>query len=160
MIRRGEVAAGHDRLRGAIEALRQANFILYQTAFLASLAQGLKDAGQTAGALAAVDQAIAQCDRTGEAWMLAELHRIRGELRLHDDGEESLLHALKIAREQKALAWELRAATSLARHWQATRRSADARTLIASVLEKLTEGFATPDHRTASALMADIERTA
>jgi predicted ATPase/DNA-binding winged helix-turn-helix (wHTH) protein len=153
MIRRGELAAGLDRLRGAIEALRQANFILYQTAFLASLAQGLEEAGQMAGALAAVDQAIAQCGRTGEAWMLAELHRIRGELRLHDDGEASLLHALKIAREQKALAWELRTATSLARQRHGMRRSADARALVASVLEKLTEGFATPDYRAASALM-------
>jgi predicted ATPase len=160
MIRRGEHAAGLDRLRGAIEALSQANFILYQTAFIASLAQGLKAAGQTSGALAAVDQAIAQCARTGEAWLLAELHRIRGELRLHDDGEASLLHALEIAREQRALAWELRTATSLARHWHGTRRSADARALLVSVLERLTEGLATPDHRAASALVTDIERTA
>jgi predicted ATPase/DNA-binding winged helix-turn-helix (wHTH) protein len=163
-IRRGDHASGLDRLRGAIETLSHANFILYQTAFLASLAQGLQAVGQTSGALATADQAISQCDRTGEAWLLAELHRIRGVIQLHAPesyaagaGEANLLHALEIARGQKALAWELRAATSLSQHWHRTRRSSDARALIAAVLQKLTEGFATPDYRAASALLADID---
>lgn len=167
LVRRGDPAAGLDRLRGAIEALSQAGFVLYQTAFLASLSQGLMAAGQIPGALAAVDQAIGQCNRTGEAWMLAELHRIRGEIQLHapeaaatGDGEASLQHALEIARDQKAVAWELRTATSLARRWHRTDRSADARALIASGLAKLTEGFGTADHRAAAALLADIDGTA
>jgi predicted ATPase/DNA-binding winged helix-turn-helix (wHTH) protein len=167
LIRRGDLACGLDRLQGAIETLGRANFILYQTAFLASLAQGLQAAGQVPGALVTVDQAISQCDGTGEAWLLAELHRIRGEIQVHAPemhvagaGEASLLHALEIARGQKALAWELRTATSLSQHWHRTRRSADARALIATVLQKFTEGFATPDHRAASALLADIDRTA
>jgi predicted ATPase len=166
-IRRGDHASGLDCLRGAIETLSHANFILYQTAFLASLAQGLHAVGQTSGALATADQAISQCDRTGEAWLLAELHRIRGVIQVHAPeryvagaGEATLLHALEIARGQQSLAWELRTATSLSQHWHRTGRSADARALIAAMLQKLTEGFATPDHRAASALLADIDRTA
>jgi predicted ATPase len=164
-IRRGDHTTGLDGLRGAIETLSHANFILYQTAFLASLAQGLFAVGQTSGALATADQAISQCDRTGEAWLLAELHRIRGVIQVHEPeahvvsaGEASMLHALEIARGQKALAWELRTATSLSRHWHRMGRSADARALIAAVLHKLTEGFTTPDFRVASALLADIDR--
>jgi predicted ATPase len=155
LIRRGDIAAGLDSLREAIDTLAHAGFILYQTSFLASLAQGLAASGQRAGALAAVNQAIAQCDRTGESWLLAELYRIRGDIRLRE-GEADLLQALEIGRGQGALAWELRTATSLARHWQATHRSTDARTLISAALAKFTEGFATLDHRAASALSADL----
>ena len=164
-VRRGEVAAGLDDLRGAIETLAQAGFVLYETSFLASLALGLVASGQIPEALAAVDRAIAKCDRTGEAWLLAELHRVRGEARLraHDvraseNGEASLLRSIEIARGQGALAWELRTAVSLARHWHQTSRSTDARMLISAVLAKFTEGFATPDHHAATALLADINR--
>jgi predicted ATPase/DNA-binding winged helix-turn-helix (wHTH) protein len=167
MIRHGDVAAGLDRLRGAIETLAQGGFILYKTFFLASLAQRLRAAGQIPEALAAVDRAIASCDRTGEAWLLAELLRIRGEVQLRsrqaqaaEDGEASLLRSMEIARNQGALAWELRTATSLATLWHRTGRSTDARTLASTVLAKFTEGFATPDYRAATALLADIDRTA
>lgn len=167
LIRRGDHASGLDRLRRAIETLDRANFILYQTAFLASLAQGLQAAGHTLGALDAVEQAISQCDRTGEAWLLPELHRIRGEIQVHVPeadvaaaGEASLLYALEIARRQKALAWELRTAISLSKHWHRSGRSTDASGLIAAVLQKATEGFATPDYHAATALLMDIGRTA
>jgi predicted ATPase/DNA-binding winged helix-turn-helix (wHTH) protein len=162
-IRRGDVAAGLDGLRRAIETLAQAGFVLYETSFLASLALGRVACGQIPEALVAVDRAIATCGRTGEAWLLAELHRIRGEaqLRMRDaraseSGEASLLRSLEIARGQGAVAWELRTATSLARHWHQASRAAKARTLISAVLEKFTEGFATADHHAATALLADI----
>jgi predicted ATPase/DNA-binding winged helix-turn-helix (wHTH) protein len=157
-VRRGDVATGLDRLRGAIETLAQAEFILYRTAFMASLAQGFIAAGKTAGALATVRDAIAQCDRTGEAWLLAEFYRLRGEAQLQgqdaEAGEASLMQAVEIARKQGALAWELRAATSLARHWKSTRRSPKARALIAPVVAKFSEGFSTMDYQTAKALIA------
>jgi predicted ATPase len=162
MIRRGDIA-GLDRLRRAIDTLAAAGFILYQTSFLANLAQGLAAFGQIREAFAAVDRAIAQCDQTGEAWLLAELFRIRGEVQLrnqnYDDGEASLLRSMEIAREQNALAWELRTATSLARRLHQTSRSTAARALIFTVLAKFTEGFDTPDHCAATTLMADIDKT-
>jgi predicted ATPase len=163
MIRRGD-ATGLDRLRDAIETLAQAGFILYQTSFLATLAQGLLAFGQIPEALATVDRAIAQCEQTGEAWLLAELLRIRGEVQLRsrnsEEGEASLLRSMEIARSQGALAWELRTATSLAKRWHRTSRSTAARALISTVLAKFEEGFETPDHRTATALLADIDKTA
>jgi len=143
-IRRGEVAAGLDGLRGAIDTLAEAGFVLYQTAFLASLAHGLMAAGQRTGARDAIDQAIGQCARTGEAWLLAELHRLRGEA-TGDDA--SFATALEIARAQGALAWELRAATSLAR------RSPEGRRVLTSILAKVTEGFGLPDYRAAKELV-------
>jgi predicted ATPase len=163
LIRRGD-AAGVDRLRGAIETLAQAGFILYRTSFLANLAQGLLAFGQIPEALSAVGRAIAQCDQTGEAWLLAELLRVRGEIQLRsrnsEDGEASLLRSIEIARSQGALAWELRTATSLAKCWHRASRSIVARALISAVLAKFTEGFETPDHCTATALLADMDKTA
>jgi predicted ATPase len=164
MVRRGDIAAGLDRLRGAIKTLAQAGFLLYQTSFLASLTQGLLGFGQIPEALAAVDRAIGQCDRTGEAWLLAELLRIRGEIQLRgrnpEDGEASLLRSIELARSQGALAWELRTAASLSRLWHRTSRSTTARALISTVLAKFTEGLATPDYRAATALLAEIDKTA
>ena len=164
-VRRGDVAAGLEGLRGAVETLAQAGFVLYETSFLASLALGLIACGQVPEALAAVDRAIAKCDRTGEAWLLAELYRIRGEAQLRGretrasgHGEASLLQSMEIARNQGALAWELRTAISLATLWHRTGRSTDARKVVSGVLAKFTEGFATPDHRAATALLADIDR--
>ncbi len=166
MIRRGNIAAGLDVLRAAIETLAQGGFVLYQTSFLASLAQGLILSGQIPEALAAVDRAIAKCDRTGEAWLLAELHRIRGEAQLlkraehaGEDGEASLLRSMEIARSQGALAWELRTSISLAKAWRQTNRSNAARDLISKVLAKITEGSATADHRAAMAILVGNDRT-
>jgi predicted ATPase len=165
MIRRGNVAAGLDALLAAIETLGQAGFVLYQTSFLASLAQGLIMSGQVPEALVAVDRAIATCDRTGEAWLLAELHRIRGEAQLlkkearaREDGEASLLRSMEIARSQGALAWELRTSTNLAKVWRRSSRSPAARDLMSEVLAKTTEGFVTPDHIAATSILAEIER--
>jgi predicted ATPase len=162
LIRRGD-ATGLDRLRGAIETLAQAGFILYQTSFLANLAQGLLALGQIPEALAAVDRAIIQCDQTSEAWLLAELLRIRGEVQLRslnsEDGEASLMRSMEVARSQGALAWELRTATSLATRWHRTSRSTAARALISTALAKCTEGFETPDHCAATALLVDIDKS-
>jgi predicted ATPase/DNA-binding winged helix-turn-helix (wHTH) protein len=162
-VRRGKLASGLESLRRAIDSLSQSNYILYRTAFQAALSQGLTAAGQTSDALALVDQAIAQCDTTGEAWLLAELYRIGGDIQVRagdpgaaTKGEASLARSLAIARSQKALAWELRTATSLATYWKQNLRLVDASALIAEVLEKFTEGFETPDYRAASTLLSDI----
>jgi predicted ATPase len=50
-----------------------------------------------------------------------------------------------LARQRKAWAWELRAATSLARLWQHEGGSEAARALLAPVYGRFTEGFDTAD---------------
>ena len=59
--------------------------------------------------------------------------------------ESLLLEALGLARQQGALAWELRSALSLARLWQREGRHAAARDLLQAVHGRFTEGFSTPD---------------
>ncbi len=106
--------------------------------------------------------ATIQRANSGEAgWSQPEIHRAQGEWLLRqgapgasDAAEVLFQRALDVARRQEALAWELRAAISLARHWQGRGRAQEGRTLLASVLQRFTEGHATADLREATALLA------
>jgi predicted ATPase len=99
----------------------------------------------------------------------AEVHRLRGALLLaqHSPGptppaarlEEAAAcfeRALALARQSQARAWELRAATSLARLWQQQGRCEAARVLLAPVYDWFTEGFDTADLREAKALLDEL----
>jgi len=67
--------------------------------------------------------------------------------------EDCFVAAIDVAREQGALSWELRAATSLARLLRDLNRSADALALLQPVYNQFTEGFDTADLKTAKALL-------
>jgi predicted ATPase len=70
--------------------------------------------------------------------------------------EELYLSAQAIAVEQGAKLWELRAAISLARLRRDRGRRADARALLAPVYGWFTEGFDTPDLRSAKMLLDEL----
>ena len=70
--------------------------------------------------------------------------------------EDCFLRALDLAREQDALSWELRAATSLARLRHNEKRTAEAHASLAPVYARFTEGFETPDLKAARALLAAL----
>ena len=67
--------------------------------------------------------------------------------------ERLFQRALEVARAQRALAWELRAATSLARLRQRQGRRDEARAALAPAYDAFTEGFATPDLMDARVLL-------
>jgi hypothetical protein len=96
-------------------------------------------------------------------WNTPELLRVDAELVLWHAApgaaaapEAKLLRALEIAREQTALSWELRAATSLARLWGRQGRAAEARDLLGATYGKFTEGFGTSDLVSARSLLMDL----
>ncbi len=124
------------------------------------LADGLRSTGQFAEAQAVIDEMLALCARTGEAWCLPELLRLSGEIRrdqgLGAEAEQTFLQSLDMAGLQGALAWELRTTTSLARTWAETGRAAQARQSLSLVLARFSEGFDTADYRAASALLAQL----
>src|SRR5260370_16852939 len=75
----------------------------------------------------------------------------------HSEGAAELYRkALRIAQEQEAKLWELRAAASLARLHRDQGRHAEARDLLAPVYGWFTEGFGTPDLRDAKALIDEL----
>jgi predicted ATPase len=70
--------------------------------------------------------------------------------------EADFRDAITLARGMSAKAWELRAATSLARLWRDQGRRAEAHALLAPVYGWFTEGFDTADLKEAKALLDQI----
>lgn len=96
-------------------------------------------------------------------WCAPEVLRRQGERALREDlegnatlGEHLLERSLAVARQQGAASWELRTATSLARHWHSRDRAGEARALLEPVHERFTEGFETADLRAASRLLESL----
>lgn len=92
------------------------------------------------------------------AGYLAEIHRLQGELLLHQSpsnrpaAEACFQRALALARQQSARTFELRTATSLARLWQ-FEDPQSARQLLSATCAWFTEGHQTPDWQEAQALL-------
>jgi predicted ATPase/DNA-binding winged helix-turn-helix (wHTH) protein len=163
LIKEGDVVAGLRSTRAALDELRETGFFLRRPAFLGVLAEGLASIGQVAEGLLAIDDALAQCERTNERWNMSELLRIRGQLLLLEGApaaavaaEDHYRQGLDWARRQGALSWELRCATSLARLWRDQARSEEARGLLAPMYDRFTEGFATADLRAAKTLLDEV----
>ena len=133
---------------------------LLYTQWLGSLAEAHLRAGQSADALAALDQAAETAAATGECYYQAELCRLRGVL-LAETGDaneaaSSFQQSIDTARSQDAKSLELRAATSLARLWAVQGKRAQARDLLAPVYDWFTEGFDTQDLKDAKALLDEL----
>jgi predicted ATPase/DNA-binding winged helix-turn-helix (wHTH) protein len=62
-----------------------------------------------------------------------------------DEKRNRLLTAFRLAEEEGALAWQLRAATSLALHDQQARKGGDGPDLLIKTLSRFSEGFSTRD---------------
>jgi predicted ATPase/DNA-binding winged helix-turn-helix (wHTH) protein len=163
LIRRGEFGMGSAQLRTALETCETTGWTISYPEFLCALAEGLAGLGQFTEALATIDRALARAERGGERWFVAELLRNKGELLLREAGDQSIsaaeccfCEALEVAREQDALSWELRSALSFARLRFRQDRQDDARQLLAPVYSRFTEGFETPDLRSASAMLQSL----
>jgi predicted ATPase len=159
-VNNGDVAEGRSLLRQGCAAYRATGaeaFVPYQ---LALLARACEIAGQNEDAIEFVDDALQIVENTGERWFAAELNRLKGELLLRQGqsggAEELYRKAVRIAREQEAKLWELRAAASLARLRRDQGRHAEARDLLAPVYGWFTEGFDTPDLKGARALLEEL----
>jgi predicted ATPase len=160
LIRNGDFDTGLRLLRTSLEQSPEASYQPYFTWFLGELAEGLGRAGQIAEGLEAIDEALARSERNEDRWCVAELLRIRGELLLSQGApgaaataEDHFRQALDWARQQGALSWELRTATSLARLRRDQYRSTEAIALLAPTYNRFTEGFETADLKTAKALI-------
>jgi predicted ATPase len=118
--------------------------------------------GEFEEGLAAVAEALAHADSTGEHAHLSELNRLKGELLLlrgtarHADAEASFRTAIDIARQQSARWWELRATTSLARLLAKQGKRDEARAMLAHIYNWFTEGFDTADLKEAKALLNEL----
>jgi predicted ATPase len=165
-IRCGDLATGLRLLRLCYEELGETGITAPRFMRFAAtyMAEGLGQAGRIAHAVEAIDDATARAERTEELWQLADLLRVKGELVfLHHAApqaavaEDYFRRALDWAQRQGALAWKLRAATSLARLLRDQGRSAEALALLQPVYNRFTEGFDTADLKVAKALLVALQ---
>jgi predicted ATPase len=147
-------------IRQSIAAYRSTGTKLQSTHHLTLLAQALAACGLYSEGLAALREAAALVEETGERYVEAEIRRLEGNLLLAANGtadaEACYLKALEVARAQEARSLELRAATSLARLWHQQGRHDEARDLLAPVYGWFTEGFGTADLKEAKTLLDEL----
>ena len=163
LVKRGDIGAGLELLRSALARKPQSVFAILHTPFLAEMADALGRDGKAAEGLSIIDEALARSERDEERWCVAELLRIKGELILREGApraataaQEHFLQSLDWARRQGALSWELRTSTSLARLQHDQGRIPEARSLLQSVYDRLSEGFETADLKTAKAYLNSL----
>jgi len=110
--------------------------------------------------MSAISEALSLIEETGEGHVVPEVYRIRGDLLVGSntgDPETEYLKALDLARLQGTRLFELRAAISLARLWADQRKRAEARDLLVPIYEWFTEGFSTPDLKSAKEQLERLE---
>ena len=153
-----------ERAKQAIESLNAQGVRIPRTIYLASIGKLFWTGGRRAEGLAAIAEALALVEDTGERFYEAEIWRIKGELLLkasasnaQAEAESCYRKAIEIARRQSAKAWELRAAKSLARLWKQQGKIAEARQMLAEIYDWFTEGFDTADLKDAKALLDELQ---
>jgi TolB-like protein/predicted ATPase/Tfp pilus assembly protein PilF len=152
-----------ERAKQAIESLNAQGVKIPRTIYLASMGKLFWTTGRRVEGLAAFAEALALVELTGERFYEAEIWRIKGELLLkaaesnaQAEAESCYHHAIEIARQQRAKAWELRATKALARLWQQQGKTAEAHRILAEVYGWFTEGFDTADLKGAKALLDEL----
>jgi predicted ATPase len=157
-LKQGDTDAGLRLFTVSLKALEIGQHQIFTAVFTSDLAIGLARAGRLDEADAAIDKAMARA--TDPHFHLPEMMRIKGELLASgphlSEAEDWFLRSLDLAREQSALAWELRTATSLAHLWARQGRSDEARRILRPVYDRFTEGFDTPDLRAAKRLLEQL----
>jgi DNA-binding winged helix-turn-helix (wHTH) protein/predicted ATPase len=163
LVQRGDHAGGAARVRTVLDAWRAEGRALLAPSYLGVIGEALGATGEPERGIDALDEALAEIERTGERWWEAEILRLKGALLLKSpsrtadakrrraaEAEGCFERALGVARHQRARSLELRAATSLARL-----RGADAATLLLlqEVHARFTEGHDTPDLQEARGLL-------
>jgi predicted ATPase len=160
----GHTDEGLARMREGIAGVLRIGAHVRVPIFLAAVADVCEKTRRTAEGLAAVNEALALADASGQHYWTAELHRLKGALVLQggdrSGAEASFREALAVARRQGAKSLELRAAMSASRLWARDGKPGDAHDLLADVYAWFTEGFDTADLRAAEALLTELRAAA
>jgi predicted ATPase/DNA-binding winged helix-turn-helix (wHTH) protein len=157
LLNQGDYGRSIPLLRRSLDILATEQHLILAPQFARALAEGLAATGQFEEALATIERAIAQRDRSGASFDMPEMLRIKAQILLAAPHQEPALaqsclgRSLDLARTQSALSWELRTAITLAR----TQSRSCARDTLGAVYACFVEGFETPDLRIARSLFED-----
>lgn len=133
-------------LEKSLDAWQEKGAGLHRAYFLAGLAESYRDAGRHDDALSIIEQAREHAEDFHEHFFLAEILRLRGELRAHKEGPGSpaarsdLERARDFAERQGARFFHLRALASLYRLDRQAGRPAGDRAALVALCEELTAG--------------------
>src|SRR5262249_24722287 len=134
LVAQGKKEQGLAQTQAGLAALRATGTGIWQSQFLALLANAYRETGQLQEGLRTLEEALEAAARTEERFYEAELYRMKGELLLQREkqkakskgqkakipntqyptpstqaeAEECFQKAIAIAREQRAKSWELR----------------------------------------------------
>jgi predicted ATPase len=161
--------AGNPEVQAA--GVRESLAILYEMGnrvprplFAALVGEVEAGEGRIEVALDILKDQLVETDRSGQSWYDAELHRMRGELLLQYErpdaagAESDFMRAIEIACSRQTRTFELRAALSLAKLYQATGRGEAALDPLTPAVAGFTEGPELPEVAEANRLLASIEQ--
>lgn len=171
-------AVDQARYEETLAMIRDGSLGIRYAPFLANLGHVQSLRGDTEGALASIDEAIALSARSGQVWGIPEMLRLKGSYieagrsMGQSPGQspgwaaaaaECYRQSITMAHQQAALAWELRSATNLAALWSEADARADADAdvalrdqalaQLALIYGRFSEGFDTKDLRKARSVL-------
>ena len=160
-VRTGRPREGCALLRTAASTLKTERNPAFFTVYVGALAEGLAATGSLHEALHTIQRAIMEAEQRGGTFDLADLWRVKGVIlasqsrdeRAADEALSAFSTAIALARSQGALAWELRATTSLAREQLTRGASTKVLADLSAVYARFTEGMETPDLKAARSLL-------
>jgi predicted ATPase len=156
---------GIRQMRQGLQDWQATGALSHRAYQLALLAEALGRKGQVPEALRTSTEALDLASSTGERFLEAELHRLRGEIFLRggEDGEAEpsgaeacFRRSLAVARAQECRSLELRTALSLGRLALRRPDHAEAAELLARTYGWFTEGFDTLDLQEARSLLLEL----
>ncbi len=160
LVEQGAVGEGTMLLRQGLSETREKGATFFLPFGLGFLADGLNRRGEYAAALTAVQEGLDVAAATGQHAWDAELHHLGGVASLAsnaiDESQAYFDQALRVARQQQAKSYELRAATSMARFWGEQGRRSEARALLEPIYGWFTEGLDTANLQEAKTLLTEL----
>jgi predicted ATPase/DNA-binding winged helix-turn-helix (wHTH) protein len=148
---RGAVDEGVELLQRSLPRMIADRLELYSGAAAIALVEGLAVRQRIEDALTSIQARIEAVAEQGDSWEMAELLRVRGELRARSGdrsgAEQDFRAAMDLAEQQSALSWSLRVSASRARLATEPKAKADAISDLQRIYARFGEGFETADLR-------------
>jgi predicted ATPase len=161
--KRGQFGGGVRLVAEGLRVLSDAQMEAFSALVLAHISEAAVAADRLSDALFWMSQ-LEKSDRNREHWCSAETLRVRGLLAQaqgrQSDAAAHFVDALRLARRQGALSWELRSTIGLSRLWISQRRGEEALGAIEAVYSRFDEGFSSSDLIQARRLIEELKSVA
>ncbi|MGX1169600.1 class 3 adenylate cyclase/tetratricopeptide (TPR) repeat protein [Bradyrhizobium sp. USDA 372] len=159
--RAGDRMAGLADMRHGWTFLHENDCYLCEPFWGMHVALAIADVGEVETGLEILDELIAGTGQSGQHWLDAELHRVRGKLLSRENpsdessAEDALRRALDIARHQQTRTFELRSALELAHLYKTNGRAGALSEVLAPVLAQFEAEHALPEFAEAKELLGN-----